>query len=72
MGDTEPVGPPVPVKSALQTLPVTRVSLWEVPVATGTSQSDTLVTGNVWRADFTGTGGPTGSVSPIYQLLLSD
>jgi len=41
-------------------------------VATGTSQSDTLVTGNVWGADFPGTGGPTGSVSPIYQLLLSD
>jgi len=40
------------------------------PVSTGTSQDETLTTGNVWGADFTGSGGPTGAISPIYQLLL--
>lgn len=41
-------------------------------VSTGTSLDDTLTAGNVWGVDFTGTGGPKGSVSPIFQLLLLD
>lgn len=38
-------------------------------VSTGTSQDDTLTTGNVWGIDFIGAGGPKGPIASLLLLL---
>jgi hypothetical protein len=60
------------VPAASYTITVAKAGYSFTPkvAATGTSVSETLVTGNVWGVNFIGTGGPRGFLPAVYQLLL--